>query len=144
MFSSRMHKAFDGVILLLPSIFMATVSPEQKRIAFTEYIASMYGFVFYLRWFDHVSAYRGAVKTLSMETFCRILICCMNHNVCLDNEEPQYTTRLSFMTMSMSSQGSSIVFHDRQLHFLKIQLDTGKRRFSYFGPQLHNNLPEQL
>jgi hypothetical protein len=97
-------------------------------------------FIFCLKRSDHVSPYREAVKLLPMETVCRILTCCMTHRV-LTSREPDYLCeRLS----SRDEVSERRTRHGGRLHFPRVNLEFGRRSFSYFGPQLYNELPDSL
>ncbi|XP_046671036.1 uncharacterized protein LOC124361043 [Homalodisca vitripennis] len=98
-------------------------------------------FVFKLKRFDHVSPYQDAVGQLPMETVCRIQTCILIHKV-LSDGEPQYLGGRLLSREEVSKYRTRHVTH--LLHFPKVNLELGRRSFSYFGPKLYNDLPENL
>jgi hypothetical protein len=94
-------------------------------------------FIFDLRRFDHVSVYRDAVNMLPMDVVCRLLTCCMVHKA-LTLKEPQYLREKLLYREEVSQRSTR---QDGELHFPKVRLEVGRKGFSYFGPNLFNDLP---
>ncbi|KAG8310268.1 hypothetical protein J6590_067037, partial [Homalodisca vitripennis] len=81
-----------------------------------------------------------AAGIMSVETVCRVIMCCMVHKA-LVNQEPQYLSeKLSFRD-EVSQRRTR---HGNLLHFSKVRLELGRRSFSYFGPKLYNDLPPNV
>lgn len=97
-------------------------------------------FAFNLRLSDHVSPFREATNMLLMEDVCRIMTCCQIHKALL-LQEPQYLyERLSYRG-EVSNRETR---HGGRLHFPRVRLEGGRRAFSYFGPTMYNELPENI
>lgn len=97
-------------------------------------------FIFNLRRFDHVSAFREEIKMLPMEEMCKMFSGCMVHKI-LSLNEPRYLgERLSFRA-EVSQRESR---HGGALHFPKVSKECGRKSFSFFGPKLYNDLPHSL
>jgi len=97
-------------------------------------------FVFCLKRSDHITPYRGAVKLLPMESVCRMLTCCMTHRVLMSREPDYLCERLSSRD-EVSQRGTR---HGGRLHFPRVNLELGRKSYSYFGPWLYNELPDSL
>ena len=94
-------------------------------------------FIFNLRRFDHVSAYRDAANMLPMDAVCRLLTCCMIHKA-LTLKEPQYLSERLLYREEVSQRSTR---QNGKLHFPKVRLEVGRKAFSYFAPNLLNDLP---
>src|SRR5436190_5492449 len=97
-------------------------------------------FIYNLRKYDHISAYRDAAKMLPMETVCRIQTCCLVNRV-LSLQEPSYLAERLLYRGGVADRSTR---QDNQLHFPRVRLEIGRRGFSYFGPKLYNDLPLDL
>ena len=95
-------------------------------------------FVYDLKRFDHVSPFRDVSNLALMETACRVQTCCMIHKT-LTLQEPAYLLERLQRRDQIVLRGTR---HGDRLHFRRVRLEVGRRSFSYFGPDLYNDLPE--
>lgn len=97
-------------------------------------------FVCSLRRMDHVSPYRDALQLPLMKTVCRMLTCCIVHKT-LTLNEPKYLSERLQRREEVAHRGTR---QNRKLHFPRVRCEQGKKSFSYFGPTLFNDLPDDL
>ncbi|KAG8308572.1 hypothetical protein J6590_106677 [Homalodisca vitripennis] len=77
---------------------------------------------------------------MPMDTVCRVLSSCMVHKI-LTIEEPQYLRERLLYRDQVSQRASR---HGGNLHLPRVNLELGRKSFSYFGPKLYNDLPDGL
>ncbi|KAG8336678.1 hypothetical protein J6590_041047 [Homalodisca vitripennis] len=77
---------------------------------------------------------------MPMDTVFRVLSSCMVHKI-LTIEEPQYLRERLLYRDQVSQRASR---HGGNLHLPRVNLELGRRSFSYFGPKVYNDLPDSL
>src|SRR5436190_21725141 len=119
---------------------MVIASLRGTCILFKKIQNSAVCFDFSLKRFDHVSSYRDAANLPLMVTICRMLMCCMMQKTLVLNE-PKY---LSERFQRREEVAQRETRQNCKLHFPRVRLEIGKKSFTYFGPTLFNELPEQI
>ncbi|KAG8242341.1 hypothetical protein J6590_067796 [Homalodisca vitripennis] len=77
---------------------------------------------------------------MPMDTVCRVLSSCMVHKI-LTIEEPQYLRERLLYRDQVSQRASR---HGGNLNLPRVNLELGRKSFSYFGPKVYNDLPDGL
>ncbi|KAG8248947.1 hypothetical protein J6590_030974 [Homalodisca vitripennis] len=77
---------------------------------------------------------------MPMDTVCRVLSSCMVHKI-LTIEELQYLRERLLYRDQVSQRASR---HGGNLNLPRVNLELGRKSFSYFGPKVYNDLPDGL